>query len=483
MKYFFWFCLVNFAIAANGQNSVPNGSFENWTSGTFNYPQYYPYTSNISTYLKQGIFNVAKTTDAYHGTNALLLTTETVPSDTAFAYFVNILPSESSPAVWHGGMPYNQEPTGIRGYYKYNVATADSASLIIAFSQGGSNIRTYYYKIGGIKNSYTMFNFTFDPALTLTPDSVEFGALSCKFGPGMPQPHGVAGSILKLDSVSFTGVISQPAMMNGDFESWLPQTIDFPAQWHPLSGNDQTSGVSKTTDASEGDYAAELTTIRGMVNNHPGATGGTISTGYIPVNCRGECPLRGGNPYTLRKDTLVFSYKYAPSNDDNAIIALNFKKNGSGIFATYLKLAASGTYQQKELPFSFGEDPDTVIVSVSSTAWPDTLLSYVGSDLKIDDIYFKSQSVPTGINPLKHETDNNITIFPNPSEGKFRIKSQGTEIRKVVIYDAMGKEIYSNYKFNRQGPDEIDLTKYSKGVYFVKIYHGVGIHIEKIVIK
>ncbi len=482
-KHLFLLCFAYFGITAYGQNSIPNGTFETWTSNTFNNPQYYPYTSNTSTYLKQAVFNITRTADAYHGNYAVQLETTTLPGDTAFGYFVNIVPGNNSPTVWHGGMPYNQKPTGLRGYYKYNVATADSGTMIIAFSQGGSNIRTYFLKVGGIYSNYTLFNFTFNPALSITPDSVEFGALSCKFDPGMQQPHGIKGSILKLDSVSFTGVSSQPAQMNGDFELWQTQTINFPSQWYALSGNDQETGVYQTADAVKGNYAIELITFAGNQHNHPAAQGAAISTGYYPSNCSGNCYQRGGYPFTNKKDTLVFSYKYAPSGNDSAIVQLNFKKNGSSINSASMYLQPSATYQKKELPFNLPQNPDSVIVNIISSDWRDTLLCFVGSDLKMDEIYFKSQAIITGINPLTRENNSLISIFPNPSNGKFQIKSTGADIRKLEIYNALGKVIYSNSKFNRQESNEIDLSGYPKGIYFVKIFDGEKNYTEKIVIK
>jgi hypothetical protein len=248
-KFLLLLCFVYFNITIWGQNSVPNGNFETWKSGSFNYPQNYLYTSNVSSFIDQSVFNLTRTTDSYHGTYAVQLATTTLPGDTAFAYFVNLNPTGSSPVTWHGGMAYNQKPVGIRGYYKYNVATADSGTMIIAFSNGGTNIGTYFFKIGGVQNNYTLFNFTFNPPLVTTPDSVGFGAISCKFDAVMNQPRGVAGSVLKLDSISFTGVSSQPVLMNGDFESWQTRNVIFPTQWYPLGGNDQGSGISQTADA------------------------------------------------------------------------------------------------------------------------------------------------------------------------------------------------------------------------------------------
>jgi hypothetical protein len=482
-RYLLLFCLAYFGVSAYGQNSVPNGTFENWTTGNFNIPQYYPYTSNISTYLKQAVFNVTRTIDAYHGSYAVQLATTTLPGDTAFAYFVNIIPGNNNPAFWHGGMPYNQIPTGVKGYYKYNVATADSATMIIAFSHGGSNIRTYYFKIGGVNSSYKLFNFKFNPALSTTPDSVEFGAISCKFSPPMQQPHGVAGSVLKLDSVYFTGVSSQPSQMNGDFELWQPQSINFPAQWYPLSPSDQGTGVYQTTDAVKGTFAVELKTFLGNQDNHPAAQGAAISTGFYPTNCSGNCSLRGGYPFTNAKDTLIFFYKYAPFANDSAIVLLSFKKNGSIINMALAYLHASTTYQKKEIPFNIGINPDSVIVSFSSSDWRNNALSFVGSDLKIDEIYFKSQAIISGINRMSAESGKIISILPNPSNGKFQIRGLATDVRRLEIYDALGKEVYSISEFKRQESHEIDLSRYPKGIYFVKIYDGAKTYTEKIVIK
>jgi streptogramin lyase len=783
-KHLLLLCFGLFGFTAYAQNSIPNGTFETWTSNTLNNPQYYPYTSNSQTYLKQGVFNVTKTTDSYHGLYGVQLATTTLPGDTAFAYFVNISPGSTSPTSWHGGMPYNQMPTGIKGYYQYNMATADSGTMIITFSHSGTNIRTYFLKVGGIHATYTPFQFTLNPALavcglanddvwniqidsqgnlwfgtngggvskydgshwttyttanglasntihsilidgsgnywfgtnagvskfngnnwttytttdglanndvygiqtdasgnlwfgtmgggvskfdgsttwttfttadslvnnnvrtvrkdaqgnmwfgttggvskyngtknkkwttyttveglanndvrhiqtdgsgnlwfatygggvskfngtstwttfnvtntsnglasdlvnkivldpqnnkwigtqggvskfdgstwtpfttanglvnnsvspividskgnkwfgtiagvskfdgnnwttytnaiTTTPDSVEFGALSCKFSPPMQEPRGVAGGILKLDSVSFTGVSSQPDKMNGDFELWQSQIISFPAQWYAISGSDQETGVTQTSDAVKGNYAIELKTYLGDQHNHPAAQGAAISTGYYPSNCNGGCYLIGGFPYSNKKDTLVFSYKYAPMGNDSAIVNLNFKKNGSIVFITSTYLHASASYQEKELPFDFEQTPDTVIVSISSSVWQDTLLTYVGSDLKIDEIYFKSQRIITGIDPLTREIDKRINIFPNPSNGKFQITSSEVGIQKLEIYDALGKVVYSNSEFKQQKSNEIDLSQYQKGIYFIKIYDGIKYYTEKIVIK
>lgn len=479
-KQFLLLCLALIGIATYGQNSIPNGNFENWTTYSYDYPQNYPWNSNLA-FSNYTAPNVIKTTDAYHGNFAVQITNSISNGDTAFGFIVNANPPGNL-AQAHGGMPYNQKPTGIRGWYKYNQSEVDSGSIIVIFSKGGNNIGTYYFEIGGVKSSYTLFNKTFIPALATTPDSVIIGFLSCKFNAGMDNPHGIPGSTLILDSVSFTGVSSQPTWLNGDFESWQSQGLLTPDDWFVNNGyTNGAVGVSRTTDAAKGSYAIELTTYLGNNNNITEAQPSWISTGYYPNKCNNNCYEHGGNPFSNQTDTLVFYYKYAPAHlTDSARLNINFIKNHSQFDGRTVIILALSNYTYVEVPFSINQAPDTVIIDIYSSLWNDTAVSYVGADLKIDNIYFKSQ-ISTGINQLTN--GNAISVVPNPSNGKFQIKSSGINMQNLEICDILGKTIYSNAKFIQQNSKEIDLSRTSKGIYFVKVYDGSKIYVEKIIIR
>lgn len=71
-----------------------------------------------------------------------------------------------------------------------------------------------------------------------------------------------------------------------------------------------------------------------------------------------------------------------------------------------------------------------------------------------------------------------IIIFPNPSNGKFNIKSD-CNINFIEIYNSHGEKIYST-SIKKQAINEIDISDSSKGIYFLKIYDGVNVYIEKI---
>jgi hypothetical protein len=473
-------CVALTGAVAYGQSPIPNGDFENWNSSTIENPANYPNTSNMDELFRYGLpVNVVKTADTYHGTGAVKLTTNASATDTVFAYFINTTP-EGSPDSWHGGMPYDQQPVGLRGWYKYNVATADSGTIIVAFSKGGANIGTYFFKIGGVKGSYTLFNKSFVPALSQVPDSVSLGALSCNFSMGEEQPHGPAGSILFLDSISFTGVTAQPALLNGDFESWESQSIDFPEKWYIET--DRGAGFARSTDAAKGTYALELSTYEGNRSNHTVASPGNASTGHYPSNCSGNCQQLGGNPFTNQKDTLVLTYKYAPTEPSgNAWLNVSMKKDGSVFWSQGAMLPPEENYTELEIPLMASDIPDSVIIEIQSGQWQDSALSYVGAKLLVDDIHFRSEEViPTG---LPGNKENSWRVYPNPTSGLIRLEGLGSNLRQITVADVSGKAVYSYRSGVKPAPDRIDLSQFGKGVYFITIEQGSKSRTEKIVVR
>ena len=384
---------VYIAISSSGQ-TIPNGSFENWTSTTFENPQNYPQTSNSELFGQAGILNVVKTADAHAGSHAVKMTT--VTSKGMMAYITNSDPvNDVDPATWTGGIPYTEKPTGIQGYYKYNVADGDQATIIVAFRDAaGLNIGSYPFQIGGAHNEYTYFYFDI-PALSVTPAKVIFAATSSI----LANMGGPEGSELFLDDVSFTGVSSQPALLNGGFESWdliqTPLTLD---DWYTMSGGDGDNGIHRTASAVDGTYALELITHEGRdQSDNPNAQSGQVTTGYNDNSGNNI----GGIPYTSQSGTLAFSYKYAPQGNDTAQINLDFRKNNGNVGGAGMQLQASAEYQYKEISFNLGQAPDMMNIQISSSNGNN--LEFIGSDLIIDNLHFKgpAQMIWTG------STDNN----------------------------------------------------------------------------
>ena len=80
------------------------------------------------------------------------------------------------------------------------------------------------------------------------------------------------------------------------------------------------------------------------------------------------------------------------------------------------------------------------------------------------------------INEVK---DISVSIYPNPTNGKITIQSEGIE--KIELIDLQGRIFYvSEEKCNIS---DIDFGEKSKGIYFVKIQTSKGIITKKIVLK
>lgn len=75
--------------------------------------------------------------------------------------------------------------------------------------------------------------------------------------------------------------------------------------------------------------------------------------------------------------------------------------------------------------------------------------------------------------------DNNISIYPNPTNGKlvYRNNLRNTSISKIKIFDQIGREIKVYQK------NQIDLSNQNNGIYYLSFYLDNNKHVTKTVIK
>jgi len=371
----------------SAQTSIPNGGFEKWNVTSWLDPVGYLSTSNIDNITKgRGPANVVQSFNPYHGKFALQLSTIVNGTDTLIGYILNGNTQNSGLA---GGIPYNQKATGIRFYYKYTRTSNKDTGLVLAiFKNSGNTIGGAQIRLDTSKNyklSFTSFS------LPLTPDTIIFGAVS-SIG-AINNGKGYPGSVLTIDSVTYTGVTSQPVGLNGDFEAWQTDSVATPVQWYFQNSNYPYS--NQTTDAYTGKYAL---TIKSMLHNSGGNNGADssvdqqASTGMY-MNHGG---MSGGYPYSLQKDTLEVYYKYAPTViGDSAVLQLDFKKNGVMFpFAATKTLGPASVYTKAQLAFDAGSVPDSVILVLHTQKRYNEAPADSGAILTVDNIRFLSQSVP-----------------------------------------------------------------------------------------
>jgi len=351
--------------------SVPNGGFENWNVTSYNDLMYW-YCSNEDN--KGNPVNVTRVTDSYHGTYAALLSTVMTGTNLNFAFIANGDPMN----IKGQGVPYNQQATGFSFRYKCNIMTNDSALVWIIFKKSGAKIGEYIKKVTGTQTNYTLGSMTF--SLSQSPDSIIFAAASSN-----PFNYtGPAGSTFQLDSMLFTGVSSQPLNFNGSFEQWQMVNSALPLGWNISSGSN--ANYFQTNDAYSGSYALQLVT--NMNSSYARADDATSGTPTPSTTI-------GGNPFTNQNDSLIFYYKYAPSNsNDSAQVQLGFKKLGNYFQFQNDLLPASPSYIRHKININLSQTPDTLVIWINSSKNWSVAPSYAGAVLKIDNMYLTSQVVP-----------------------------------------------------------------------------------------
>lgn len=462
----FMLFFTSWFIQAQVTKLIPNGNFETWDSTTYQQPTYYGMTSNEESIFYVGIPNVTQVPAISNGSYAVQLKTLASATDTSGAILSNAtLLNSPDPATWKGGIPCNVQPTGISGYYEYNVSDrSDSAIVAVQFKKNGGVLATYIYYLSGLHTTPTNFNFTFSPALTQTPDSVMLIFLSSDL---VHSKNGKPGSTLILDNVTFTGVATQPPMLNGDFEQW--QTLSTQpklADWFS-----DPSNVSRTTDAKVGSYAVKLTTIAGTHNGNFSLWPGYITNGWWDNTLN---RFFGGFPCEISVDTLVFWYKYIPANsNDLANISINFRKNGVSIGGNGATLNASSTYKLYKLPINLGGmTSDTAVIQISSSfwlgqTWADTAQSYVGAVLKVDGLVFAS-TLSTGI--IDQSSNIGISFFPNPMKefGMFVFSPEMDLNNLEIAFYAVDGMLFKKTMVQSH---QLKILKgdFPSGIYFYKI--------------
>lgn len=364
------------------QNAIVNGGFENWTTVTYKEPSAGWLGSSNREVFQNGLLtpNATQVKSPNSNTGAYAIKLETISGingDTLAAYFFN-----GDPSSGQGGIPVSGTPATLTGYYKGSIMPGDTALVLVMLKQGGQVISFDLLKLTGSTSNYTQFTLPLNAIPMSVADSVIIAGASSNALNG----KGVIGSMIYFDSFTFTGIAQQPADLNGDFELWDDKTHTVLNDWFLTV---EENNNPKSTDAHNGASALKLIVIYDAeANNNQGAYFGEgVANGTWSANSNDYT----GKPFTTAKDTLVGWYKYAPQGVDSARGTLFLKKNGVNIVYKEWFFTANNSYTQFEVPFDAGMNtPDTMAIQIWASSG-NTDATNLGSELILDDIYFKSQ--------------------------------------------------------------------------------------------
>ena len=106
--------------------------------------------------------------------------------------------------------------------------------------------------------------------------------------------------------------------------------------------------------------------------------------------------------------------------------------------------------------------------------------NHYGQSIYVDNINISSAST---VSIKELEKDNIVTIFPNPTDGKFTISIHSTEHESysLTILNSLAQIIYSDRLSKTITNTEIDMSNFSKGIYWIKLSDGKDEVIKKIV--
>ncbi|GAB4277196.1 MAG: hypothetical protein Kow0068_00190 [Marinilabiliales bacterium] len=196
--------------------NLPNGDLENWSSIAVGEAPDNWNTDNMD-YLGLGFVIIERvykeTTDFYSGTTSARIETQTqnifgtdyvVPGILSLAA-IDWDPINNVP-VFTGGLAITNRPAHFRGYYKYTAAGSDSCMIYVTITKWNTGTSTRdtigegYFKSSTV-SSWTLFNVPINYYTGDIPDSCNIIISSSD------ETNMTAGSILYVDSMSFTGSV------------------------------------------------------------------------------------------------------------------------------------------------------------------------------------------------------------------------------------------------------------------------------------
>jgi len=200
-------CILLFMTSLQGQTPVPNGGFETWTSfGSYENPQYWDTPNqSIALAIPFGTKVVTKSSDHNTGSFSARLESKqlTLPSVvvpgvvTLGTLTIDIFAQTFS---INGGVPINDKPTHLKGFFKYSPKGGDSCAIGIGMMHwngtGRDSVGIGIFSTHDTVNTWTPFYAWIDYVLPDAPDT--FNILAISSADSTPT----AGSVLYVDDIS-----------------------------------------------------------------------------------------------------------------------------------------------------------------------------------------------------------------------------------------------------------------------------------------
>ncbi|MCX7547160.1 M4 family metallopeptidase [Xanthomarina sp. F1114] len=99
----------------------------------------------------------------------------------------------------------------------------------------------------------------------------------------------------------------------------------------------------------------------------------------------------------------------------------------------------------------------------------------------VDDISIYNCEMSLSVSEVEN-MENNIKVYPNPSNGKFTLKSlNNINLLKAEIYDINGRLIKSIDLYNSKNLQTIDISQVTSGIYFMNVHARNATQVIKLI--
>jgi hypothetical protein len=299
---------------------------------------------------------------------------------------------------------------------------------------------------------------------------------------------------------------AQAQIINPGFETWSAD-LAVPSAMNPNSGNNTFGwcdynffnsslvgssplSVFRCDTAHSGTYSCRIkTAIYSQTSWNIYKLWGIPFIGHIYYDTLGivfdgklnetNATYTPGIPCTQKLGTFSFYYQYTPNGVDTAECRVLLIKSHAAVAGGAFKTSvATSGWQLATINFLYVDTvtPDTLYVLFSSSSLDHN--PKPGSVYWIDDV---SITLATGVNQVL-SFGKDMEVFPNPTNGIFTLREQkiSNEPQTVEIYNVLGEKVYTNSNFNKQLSNQIDISAFPKGVYFIKLYDGENVYLDKL---
>ncbi|MGL2964360.1 YCF48-related protein [Flavobacterium sp. RSB2_4_14] len=287
-----------------------------------------------------------------------------------------------------------------------------------------------------------------------------------------------SGTIEKLYSVFFTNPSTGYAVGKNGL---MLKTTNGGDLWTPL-----TSGATNElysiffTDANIGYVVGKNGVIRKTIN---GGVNWTSLNSGITTTLNSILFTDANNGYVVGENGVILKTIDAGANwtQQNSGVNIilndvNFYQNvgyAVGAYGTILKTTDNGT--------TWTAQTSGVINGLYSICFTSINTSYAVGD---DGIILKTTNGGGSLGLTEVPMKNKIIIYPNPNDGFFcfDIKEPAARLQ-IEIYNQLGQKVYEATNTDQKVTNEIYFEPQTKGVYFIKIYDGVNVYKDKLLIK